>query len=81
MYPDDELAAGAEKVVAQLLAGSAAAQAAAKRLVRDAVPGSPETAMRRESLSISERAGSPDADEGLAAFVEKRRPDFPGAGR
>ena len=81
VYPDDELAAGAEKVVAQLLAGSAAAQAAAKRLVRDAVPGSPETAMRRESLSISERAGSPDADEGLAAFVEKRRPVFPsGAG-
>lgn len=77
VYPDDELTAGAEQVVAQLLAGSAPAQAAAKRLIRDAVPWSPETGMRRESLSITERAGSPDAAEGLAAFVEKRRPAFP----
>ncbi|WP_088290760.1 enoyl-CoA hydratase-related protein [Kineosporia sp. A_224] len=77
VFPDDELAAGAEAVVAQLLAGPAAAQAAAKRLIRDAVPGSPETAMRRESLSIAARAGEPDAAEGLAAFVGKRRPVFP----
>lgn len=76
VHPDDSLAAAAEAVTAQLLAGSAAAQAAAKRLLRDALPIPPETAMRRETLSITERAGSPDADEGLAAFLAKRRPRF-----
>lgn len=78
VFPDDALAAGAQDVVARLLAGPRHAQAAAKRLIRDALPWSPEVAMRQESLSIAARAGEPDAREGLAAFVEKRRPSYGG---
>jgi 2-(1,2-epoxy-1,2-dihydrophenyl)acetyl-CoA isomerase len=78
VVPADELAAVAESVVATLAAGSATANAAAKRLLRDAVAPAPETALRKESLSIRELAGSPDGREGVAAFVEKRAPRFGG---
>lgn len=78
VVPADELAATAEQVVATLAAGSATANAAAKRLLRDAVAPAPETALRKESLSIRALAGSPDGREGVAAFVEKRAPKFGG---
>lgn len=76
VVPADELAATAEQVVATLAAGSGTANAAAKRLLRDVVAPAPETALRKESLSIRALAGSPDGREGVAAFVEKRAPKF-----
>ncbi|HWJ11241.1 MAG TPA: enoyl-CoA hydratase-related protein [Nocardioides sp.] len=78
VVPADELAATAEQVVATLAAGSGPANAAAKRLLRDVAAPSPETALRKESLSIRALAGSPDGREGVAAFVEKRAPRFGG---
>ncbi|GAB3392586.1 enoyl-CoA hydratase-related protein [Amycolatopsis echigonensis] len=77
VHPDDELAAAAEQVVRQLAAGSRAAQVATKRLLREAAAPAAETLLRRETLSIRARAASPDGREGVAAFAEKRTPEFP----
>ena len=77
VHPDDELDAAADRVVAQLLAGSRTAQVAAKRLLREvALPGA-EAALRRETLSVRACAASPDGREGVDAFLAKRAPDFP----
>jgi 2-(1,2-epoxy-1,2-dihydrophenyl)acetyl-CoA isomerase len=76
VVPDNELAALTEQVVADLLAGPAAAQADVKRLMREAVEPSPEAALRRETLAIRRNATTPDGREGVAAFLEKRPPHF-----
>lgn len=80
VHPDHELDAAVDRVVAQLLAGSRTAQVAAKRLLREVAVPWEEGALRRETLSIRACAASPDGREGVAAFVAKRRPDFPTAG-
>lgn len=76
VVPAEELAEVTEQVVATLAAGSGTANAAAKRLLREAVVPAPEGALRKETLSIRALAGSPDGREGVAAFVEKRAPRF-----
>ena len=79
VHPDDELDAAADRVVAQLLAGSRTAQVAAKRLLREvALPGA-EAALRRETLSVRACAAGPDGREGVDAFLAKRAPEFPSA--
>jgi len=72
VVPAAELAAATDEVVATLLAGSPQAFAATKRLVRDAAEAAPEAGLRRESQSISALGGSPNGQEGIAAFLEKR---------
>jgi len=76
VVPVADLVAVTDDVVAQLLAGSPGAFAAAKRLVRAAAEPAPEAALRRESESISALGGSPNGQEGIAAFLEKRAPRF-----
>lgn len=76
VVPAEELTGVADQLVAGLAAGSAGANAAAKRLLRQVAAPAPETALRRESLSIRELAGSADGGEGIAAFLEKRAPRF-----
>lgn len=76
VVPVAELPTLVDDVVAQLLAGSPGAFAAAKRLVRGAAEPAPEAALRREAESISTLAGSPNGREGVAAFLEKRPPRF-----
>ncbi|MFT4288608.1 enoyl-CoA hydratase/isomerase family protein [Nocardioides sp.] len=76
VVPDESLAEVTEQVVAQLLAGSATAQADAKRLLRQVADQAPEVAMRRESLAISANAVRADGREGVAAFLGKRPPRF-----
>lgn len=79
VHPDDELDAQATTVVQTLLAGSRAAQVAAKHLLRAAAVPSPEGALRRETLAIRAAAAGPDGREGVRAFVDKRPPVFPGS--
>ena len=76
VVPADELAAVTEEVVAQLAAGSSAALAATKRLVREAAEPAPESALRREAMTISRLGGAADGLEGITAFLEKRTPRF-----
>ena len=76
VVPAAELAAVTDGIVAELLAGSAGALAASKRLVRDVAEPAPEAALRREAESISALGGAPDGREGVAAFLEKRAPRF-----
>ncbi|TIC89198.1 enoyl-CoA hydratase [Nocardioides sp. GY 10113] len=76
VVPAAELADAVDAVVGQLLAGSRAAQAAAKRLVREQAVAAPEAALRRELLSIRTLAVGADGREGIAAFLEKRPASF-----
>jgi methylglutaconyl-CoA hydratase len=67
-----DLDAAVERVLAELLTAGPEAARAAKRLVLDR-PDGPETERR-----IAERRTSPEGQEGLAAFVEKRKPSWIG---
>jgi 2-(1,2-epoxy-1,2-dihydrophenyl)acetyl-CoA isomerase len=78
VHEDEELAGAADALAQKLAAGPAAAFAATKRLLRGTADPSPERAIRAETLSIRERAAEPDGVEGVAAFLEKRRPTFGG---
>jgi len=78
VVPAEDLASTVAEVVDGLAAGSAAANAAAKRLLREVAAPAPEAALRRETLSIRTLADTPDGREGVAAFVEKRAPRFGG---
>ncbi|CAN5547251.1 enoyl-CoA hydratase-related protein [soil metagenome] len=76
VVPAEELDARVDSLVATLLAGPAASYAASKRLVRDAVEPAPEGRLRQEALAIRSLAGGADGREGVAAFLEKRTPEF-----
>lgn len=77
VHADDVLESAVEDVVRLLRSGSRAAQVAAKRLLREAASSGAEAALRRESLSIRAQAAGPDGREGVAAFLDKRVPEFP----
>ncbi|MEO3787694.1 enoyl-CoA hydratase-related protein [Actinocorallia sp. B10E7] len=77
VHPDEELPAAVERVVSTLLAGSRTAQVATKRLLREQATPLAEGALRKETLSIRSCAASPDGREGVAAFLDKRAPQFP----
>ena len=66
-----DLDAGLEHVVGELLSAGPRAARAAKRLVLDAPLDGNETARR-----IAERRTSDEGQEGLQAFLEKRRPTW-----
>lgn len=70
-----ELMPRARSLAEELAAQSGAAQRAAKRALRAGVAPAARAALR-EALRIyrDELASSPDAGEGIAAFVEKRAP-------
>ena len=63
--------------LAEELAGSATgALGAARRLLLDSFSTPLETQMEQESRAIAARARTPEGREGLAAFVEKRKPRY-----
>jgi methylglutaconyl-CoA hydratase len=66
-----DLDAAVERVVGELLTAGPRAARAAKRLVLDAPLDGPETARR-----IAERRTSDEGQEGLRAFLERRRPSW-----
>ncbi|HVR83677.1 MAG TPA: enoyl-CoA hydratase-related protein [Planctomycetota bacterium] len=69
----DERVAG---IVAEILKGGALALQAAKRLIREVGGLSRERAIEMTTRLIAELRISPEAQEGLAAFLEKRKPNF-----
>jgi 2-(1,2-epoxy-1,2-dihydrophenyl)acetyl-CoA isomerase len=72
---DDRLAASAAALAERLAQGPTGAYGAVKRLLAEAEPGF-ETQLARESRSISARGASAEGREGIAAFLDKRRPRF-----
>jgi len=75
--PGGQLDARVEAVVGEILKGGALAIKAAKRLIREAAGLPREKAVQETIRLISEIRVSPEAQEGLAAFLEKRKPNWP----
>lgn len=72
----DDLMSSVMELAQNLASGSASANAAVKTLLLSSFDNSLETQMEREGRMIAANAASPDGREGIAAFVEKRSPNF-----
>jgi methylglutaconyl-CoA hydratase len=71
VVPAGELEAAVDRIVSEILTAGPEAARHAKRLVLDAPLDGLETARR-----IAERRTSDEGQEGLRAFLERRRPDW-----
>jgi len=76
----DELAAEAEALAVKLAAGPTRSLGLSKRLLNATFETDLVDALRQEGDAQSLATVSPEMAEGMAAFKEKRSPDFPGAG-
>ncbi len=76
VVPDGDLMAQAEALATQLAAGPTLAFGTAKRLIHSGWKESLETQMEFETRGISDMGRTADAREGIAAFLEKRQPNF-----
>jgi len=74
---DEQLLTRAMEVAEQLAQGASGAHGATKRLVAQSL-GAFESQMVLESETIAAHAVSPEGTEGISAFLEKRKPQFPG---
>ena len=72
----EDLDEAVNKVVQQLLKGSPQAQAASKGLVEDVWDLPEEKQLEAASKYIAEARASEDGREGLAAFLNKRKPNW-----
>ena len=77
--PDDRFAAVVAARAAQLAAGPTGAYAALKQALRGAFHQDLETQLALEARLQGDCGASADFREGVAAFLEKRRPRFAGA--
>jgi 2-(1,2-epoxy-1,2-dihydrophenyl)acetyl-CoA isomerase len=78
VVPDAEVLPAALEIAQGLAAGPTRAYGETKRLIAAGAAESLEAQMERESRSIAALAGSPDGQEGMAAFIGKRPPKFTG---
>jgi 2-(1,2-epoxy-1,2-dihydrophenyl)acetyl-CoA isomerase len=80
VVPDGEVWAAARRLAAEVANAAPGALLATRRLV-DAAPGhSFDAHLDAESREITALWSGPDVVEGVTAFLERRRPKFPGAG-
>jgi 2-(1,2-epoxy-1,2-dihydrophenyl)acetyl-CoA isomerase len=79
VVPDAELAATAEALAARIAAGPTVAFGAVKRLMHGSLEHTLDQHLARESEEMARCGRSADGVEGVAAFVEKRTPEFRGA--
>jgi 2-(1,2-epoxy-1,2-dihydrophenyl)acetyl-CoA isomerase len=73
------LLAHAQKLAARLLAQPAEALRATKRLIHADEGALPKITHRADTEAYVRCLALPDAQEGIAAFAAKRRPEFKGA--
>lgn len=76
VYPDDQLLTEADSLVARLACGAAGSFAKIKHLVDGAGARTLKVHLALERDYMIACAGTPDAREGIAAFMEKRTPLF-----
>jgi 2-(1,2-epoxy-1,2-dihydrophenyl)acetyl-CoA isomerase len=74
---EEQLLSRAHELAEQLAAGATGAYGATKRLVAAAL-GAFESQMIRESETIAAHAVGVEGTEGITAFLQKRKPHFPG---
>lgn len=74
--PNNEFAAEIERIAAQLAAGAAMAMAATKGALREGLKRDWADQLKHESIAQGALGRTKDHAEGLAAFLEKRRPRF-----
>src|ERR671910_1550481 len=74
--PPDELDAAVEQLVAELLACAPTAVALAKRVMDASARPALSTTLELEVMAQERCAASPDFDEGVSAFRQKRQPQF-----
>jgi 2-(1,2-epoxy-1,2-dihydrophenyl)acetyl-CoA isomerase len=75
VVPDEQLADAAGKLAQKLAAGPRGAFGLVKRLIADAEPGL-EAQLAREGRTIARQGASAEGREGIAAFLEKRKPSW-----
>jgi 2-(1,2-epoxy-1,2-dihydrophenyl)acetyl-CoA isomerase len=73
---DDELTAEGDALATKLAAGPTRALGEAKRLLWDGLGRGVQECLPDEARTVSELSGTPDALEGLAAVIEKRKPEY-----
>jgi 2-(1,2-epoxy-1,2-dihydrophenyl)acetyl-CoA isomerase len=78
VVPSAALDSETGKLAARLAAGPTAAYARTKALLNGSLNASLESQLQREAEAFAQSASEPDFVEGLAAFVEKRKPQFKG---
>jgi 2-(1,2-epoxy-1,2-dihydrophenyl)acetyl-CoA isomerase len=76
--PTSDLGAAAEALVAELASGPTVSLGLSKWLLHTGGTGDLATALTNEALALEVSSRSKDFREGLAAFREKRSPDFKG---
>lgn len=73
---DDTLLEEAQKLAQMFVDGARGSNKAIKDMLLQTFSNGLETQLEIEGRTIAECAGSADGKEGVAAFVEKRRPEF-----
>jgi 2-(1,2-epoxy-1,2-dihydrophenyl)acetyl-CoA isomerase len=80
LVDDDQLQDVVTALAHQVAAGPVRAMVRTRGLVRRAAVRTLEEQLEDEERLIRESAADPEGREGVRAFVERRTPDFPGAG-
>ncbi len=76
IVPEPELDAAVDRRIAELLTSGPVAVAAAKALIRDIAGESPKDVIGLTTSRIAAHRVSPEGQEGMRAFLQKRKPDW-----
>jgi len=77
VVPDERVEQEAADVIARLGAGPTVALGRTRRLVRDGATRPLADQLDAEGVAIAEAAELPEGREGVRAFTERRKPEFP----